>query len=352
MKTTRRRFLHNAFATTAAALSAPRLFAAEANSAGAARIKTGFLGLAHSHAREKVRVIREDSNFEFIGAAEPNAEVRQTFEKAGVQFFSARELLDRVELVVVESAVRDHFRDAMLALQAGKHVHVEKPPAASLTDFETLVSAARAKRRQLQVGYMWRYNPGFVKALEAARNGWLGSIYLVRATMNSQVSPDRRPEWAEFKGGAMFEQGSHLIDPVVRLLGKPKAVSPFLKRHADLSDNLADNTVAVFEFDRALAIVTNATHQPNAFAHRFFEILGTNGTALLKPLEPPALQIDLANAAGPYVAGMNSVTLPAYRRYVGEFAALASAIRGESELPVNFDQELLVQETLMGACQM
>ena len=150
----------------------------------------------------------------------------------------------------------------------------------------------------------------------------------------------------------MFELGCHLIDPIVRLLGRPKGMVPLLKKHGDFPDNLADNNVVAFEFKKALAIVTSATLQPNAGTHRLFEILGTNGTATLKPIEPPTFQIDLAKAAGPYTSGKQTVPMPDYRRYVGDFAELAAAVRGQRPLSVSLDEELLVQETVVRACEM
>ncbi len=45
-----------------------------------------------------------------------------------------------------------------------------------------------------------------------------------------------------------------------------------------------DNTVAVFEFPNALGVLTSATLQPRSGNQRSFEILGTNGTAILKPI--------------------------------------------------------------------
>ncbi len=197
---------------------------------------------------------------------------------------------------------------------------------------------------------MWRYNPGINAAVEAAKFGWLGQIFLVRATMNTSIDAEQRREWAQFRGGAMFEQGCHLIDPLVRLLGKPLQVEPFLKRAGD--DELADNCVAVLEFARALGIISSAPLQPNSGRQRFFEVLGTNGSARVQPLEPPALSVDLGKAAGPYAAGRQEVKLPTYRRYVDEFAALARAIRTRQSLPFPPEQELTIQETLMRACQM
>src|ERR1051326_4971669 len=49
---------------------------------------------------------------------------------------------------------------------------------------------------------------------------------------------NRRAEWAEFKGGSLFELGSHFIDATVRLLGKPKAVTPILRKHGRGADDL------------------------------------------------------------------------------------------------------------------
>lgn len=133
---------------------------------------------------------------------------------------------------------------------------------------------------------MWRYNPAASRAIEAAQKGWLGEIYLVHATMNTLLAADRRAEWGKFRGGQMFEQGSHLMDLMVRLMGRPSKVTPYLRKQGN--DALADNTVAVLEWPRALGIVAAATLQPSSSSYRRFEILGTGGTALVQPLEPPA----------------------------------------------------------------
>lgn len=314
------------------------------------RLKVGFLGAAHSHALEKFRVAKASSDWDVVGIAEESDKVADAFVKLGARRLSRAEVLRHAEVIVVESAVRDHARDAKEALSAGKHVHVEKPPAATMDEMRDIVRLAREKKRLLQVGYMWRYNPGFNAALEAARKGWLGEIFLVRATMNTLVANDRRAEWAEFKGGAMFEQGCHLIDPIVRLLGKPTNVTPHLQRRG--GDNLADNCIAVFEFPKAQAIVTNSVLHPNAGPHRFLEILGTNGVARVNPIEPPSLHIGLAKPAGPYTAGSQTVETGEYRRYVGELAALAIAIREGRELPVSLEEELAIQEAVLRASAM
>src|SRR5262249_43463457 len=180
--------------------------------------------------------------------------------------------------------------------------------------------------------------------------GWLGEIYLVHATMNTLLSADRRAEWGKFRGGQMFEQGSHLMDLMVRLMGRPSKVAPYLRKQGN--DALADNTVAVLEWPRALGIIGAATLQPNSSFYRRFEILGPGGTALVQPLEPPSLRIDLAKPAGPYKAGKQQISLPEYRRYVDDFVELARCIRENKPLSTTPSQELAIQDTLLRACEM
>jgi hypothetical protein len=64
------------------------------------------------------------------------------------------------------------------------------------------------------------------------------------------------------------------------------------------------------------------------------------------------LQLDLVKASGLYKAGKQTVELPAYRRFVDDFKELAAAARGEKALSVSPKDDLLVQETLMRACEM
>lgn len=342
-----RRDFVGACAATAVFAGALGIRSAEAPS----RIKTGFLGTAHSHFKEKYQLLKGAPDWELVGLCEEDASVRAR-GPADARWLSVEELFAQAEVVVVESSVSQHAADARRALRAGKHVHVEKPPADTLQGLRELLKLAAVKKRLLQVGYMWRYNPGINAVLEAAREGWLGDIYLVRATMNTLAGAEQRREWARFRGGAMFEQGCHLIHPLIRLLGKPLKVTSHLKHSAAANDALADNTVAVFEFARALAIITSAPLQPNAGPQRFLEVLGSNGTGRVQPLEPPSLTVDLAKAAGPYRAGRQEIKLPEFRRYVGEFAALAQALRQGAALPVTAAQELEIQEALLRACEM
>jgi predicted dehydrogenase len=139
---------------------------------------------------------------------------------------------------------------------------------------------------------------------------------------------------------------------MVRLMGRPLKVTSTLKRHGPFDDSLMDNTVAILEWEGALGVITSATLQPGAGPHRSLEIFGSNGTAVVRPIEAPALQIDLVKPAGPYQSKSQQVPLPAYRRYVDDFVELATAIRSRKPLSVSSNEELLVQETLLRASEM
>jgi predicted dehydrogenase len=321
---------------------------------GQRRIRIGVLGAAHPHASAKIQLLKNSPNFELVGVWEEDAKIRTTLEGTGVRLLTRDQILgdSSIPVVAVESGVKTHAEQARMALEAGKHVHIEKPPAYRRGDLEKLVEIARRKKLTMQMGYMWRYHPGINAALEAAHKGWLGDVYLIRGTINTIGNQSQREEWNMFPGGHMFELAGHLIDPLVRLGGKPLRVTPFLRSHGPYADKLVDNAVAVFEFPKALGVITGTALQPGAGAHRSFEIFGYNGTAVLRPIEPGALEIQLQKEAGPYKAGINKVALPPYQRYAADFDALSEALRTGKALPVSFDEELAVQEGLLRASGM
>jgi predicted dehydrogenase len=312
-------------------------------------IGVGFLGVSHSHALAKLAVVRANPDFRLVGICETNPKLRDTLRGDGIAVLERDQLLrhPEIQVIAVESAVRDHATDGLAVLEAGKHLHLEKAPADNVAAYEKIVATARRTGLTLQIGYMWRYNPGMTKAIEAAHRGWLGSVYLVRGSIGNQLAPEQRPEWAEFPGGTMFELGGHLVDATIRLMGRPRKITPFLHTDGGFSDNLRDNTLAVLEWDKATGMLQSANMEPNSGRYRVFEILGTNGRAVLNPIEPPSLTIDLDKAAGPYAKGTQKLTFPPYKRYVDDFNELAAVIWGETKLRTTLDQELIVQEVLL-----
>jgi predicted dehydrogenase len=314
----------------------------------------GFLGASHSHAEAKLDVALATPQLRVVGVYDRNPAVQALVRKRGVPLLEREELLRHpdVEAIAVESAVRDHGKDGIAVLEHDKHLHLEKAPADNLHDLQRILKLAADRHRVVQMGYMWRYNPAVVKAVQAGREGWLGSIYLVRGTIGNQLAPKRRPDWAEFPGGTMFELGGHIVDPLVRLMGRPRKVTAYLRTDGNFNDTLKDNTAALFEWEKAMGIVQSMTLQPDSGRYRTIEIFGTNGAAVVNPIEPPVLTIDLEKAAGPYASGVQKLAMPPYKRFVEDFVHLAACICGEQRMPVSAEEELSVQETLLRASGM
>jgi predicted dehydrogenase len=253
-------------------------------------------------------------------------------------------------MIAVESDVRVNLADARKAIDAGKHIHLDKPPGQSLSELRALLDDTDRKNLIVQMGYMFRYNTGFDLIRQAMREGWLGDVYYVHGNISSDIRPDGRKRLAFHPGGMMYELACHLIDVLVLLLGRPHKVTPFLRHDATHDDGLADNTLAVFEFDRTMAVIETAAMETSAFARRQFEVCGTNGSIVLQPLEPPAVRLCLREPRGGYVAGWQTVDVPTVPRYARDLEEFARCIRGEQEFPYSIEHDFTAQETLLRAC--
>lgn len=98
---------------------------------------------------------------------------------------SLDEVLDRVDAVLVATPPMSHAGIAMQALNAGKHVLVEKPLSTSVEDAEELVRAAATNNVQLMVGHTFEHNPAVRQLREVVRSGVLGKIlYLDSARLS------------------------------------------------------------------------------------------------------------------------------------------------------------------------
>jgi predicted dehydrogenase len=173
---------------------------------------------------------------------------------------------------------------------------------------------------------------------------------MVRGTMNSDRGQQERDIEAKYQGGGLFELGGHVIDRMVEVLGRPKTVKSWLRHDTSVKDKLADNNVAVLEFDNALGVVTQSAKMGGSGDHRSFEILGTDGSFVLNPeANPPRMRVFMKKAQGPYKAGWQDVSVPPQPRFIPDFAELARAIKTGQPLKQSYDHELLLQETLLRA---
>ena len=85
-------------------------------------------------------------------------------------------LASDIDAVVIAAPAEMHCNLALKAIQAGKHVYVEKPIALSVADGERMINAATNAGKILMVGHLLRYHPVFVKLESMVKNGDLGLI--------------------------------------------------------------------------------------------------------------------------------------------------------------------------------
>lgn len=319
-------------------------------------IRAAVWGTAHSHTSGKLKAMQDSPDFEVAGVCENYPEQRERAARspvfAGLRWMSESEMLGdkSIQLIVAQCNVWDALPMGHKVIDAGKHLHLEKPPGNDWQSFQSLIAKARKQKLLVQTGYVWRHHEGVNAALEAARNGWLGDILLVRAAMNADRDAPQRAVEARYKGGGLFELGGHVVDRLVELLGRPKEVRSWLRHHSSVNDTLNDNNLAVFEFERSLAVLSQTTNQAGAGDHRQFEIIGSDGTFIVWPeSNPPRMRVYLRKPQGRYKAGWQDLTLGPQPRFTGDFRELARALKSGSPLKLSYDHELLLHETLLRA---
>jgi len=105
---------------------------------------------------------------------------------------------------------------ACAAIQAGKHVLIEKPAGRCLADVLPVVAAATQHRRIAKVGFNHRFHPAIMQAHQLAMDGSLGPLLYLRGRYGHGGRVGYEQEWRcvpEISGGGeLIDQGSHLVD--------------------------------------------------------------------------------------------------------------------------------------------
>jgi predicted dehydrogenase len=320
-------------------------------------IKVAQLGTGHAHA-SKLSVFRSSRDYEVVGVAEPDTELRKKAESQelyrGLLWMSQDELLKvpGLQLVLVETRVRDLLRTAEACIAAGKHVHVDKPAGESLPHLRRILDAATKQKLLVQMGYMFRYNPAVVLLREFLKQGWLGNVFEVHAVMSKVVEPASRRQLAEYPGGIMFELGCHVLDLVVGILGKPDSVTPFIQHSSPIDDKLADNMLGVLSYPTATVTVKASAQEVDGGDRRHLVVCGTEGTFHIQPLDDPSAIVTLSKPRGEYKKGRQEIKFPKYVRYVDDAADIARVIRGEKQPDFSPQHDLAVQQALLEACKL
>lgn len=176
-------------------------------------------------AKAVMRALRQLPHFELVAAADLRKEARDTFERTfhGRTYDSVEDLCadSEVDIVWVSTPNHLHCEHTLIAVQAGKHVVVEKPMALNLDEAERMADAAERGGVQLMCGHTASLMPAYQAMRDVIRSGELGEVrainvlsyndWMLRARMDQELD-------VSLGGGIVYRQGPHQVD-TVRLLG-------------------------------------------------------------------------------------------------------------------------------------
>lgn len=136
------------------------------------------------------------------------------------------EAIDRSDVHIVIVATTNNALAAMTraAVEAGKHVIVEKPAARHVSELDDVIRAARRARARVRVGFNHRFHPAVRKARELVDAGAVGPLMFLRARYGHGGRLGYEKEWradpAIAGGGELIDQGVHVIDLARWFLGE------------------------------------------------------------------------------------------------------------------------------------
>ena len=155
----------------------------------------------------------------------------------------------RVHAVVIATPPDSHRELTLRALDAGKHVVVEKPPFLSVADFDDVRLARDAAQRRVMVAENYYYKPVAMALRAAIADGEIGAIRLVSVNaLKQQRVADWRAEAKRSGGGAMFEGGIHWVDFMANLGLPVESVHGFRAGRPAGPDDPDRTMVVVFRY--------------------------------------------------------------------------------------------------------
>jgi predicted dehydrogenase len=268
-------------------------------------------------------------------------------------FIDYRKLIESkdVDAVVIATPLHMHYEIALAALDAGKHVFVEKTMMYSVKQCDQIVQATKAHASLVfQVGHQHRFDPVIRKVVDMSRDGALGKVTHIRCTwhrngdwrrpvpkVNFDPSPWGYPDlehlinWRMYKrysGGLMCELGSHMIEICNLILGSPPAAVTGMGGIDYWKDGREtyDNVVVSYNYPAGQKVTFSST-TTNAHDGEHIVIMGTEGTIEMgwdkalyfREKEPP----ELVKSQGATVIGSTGETMKASQQTQKEGSQVA-----------------------------
>jgi len=198
---------------------------------GQAKIGLGVIGLGRALVLS-LPALASNPRFRLVAATDPRMEAVSRFaDEFGARAHANLAALigdPGVDAVYIASPHKFHADQAIAALDAGKHVLVEKPMAIELADCDTMAEAARRAGRVLMVGPSHGFDGPVLRAADLIASDRFGAPRMITALNYTDfLYRPRRPEELDTSagGGVVFSQAAHQIDIVRRLACGREALS-------------------------------------------------------------------------------------------------------------------------------
>ena len=279
-------------------------------------IGISFLDITHPHVWTRADILREMPGVALRSVWEPTDKdgVKTFSERYGVPVADSADavLKDRqVDAVIVESFTHQMAALTIKALQAGKAVLLEKPAANNPENMKRIVEASRKSKALLQIGYMMRQGSMVDFAREVLEKKLLGRVTAARFHV-SVPAPDAVTPWFNLKddiGGVLFEDGCHMLDIVLHLMGRPRRVSAFVPKFDDLARKhkhmYEDAAVLNLDWGTSVGTLSLVGWEANEWIETWeMDFYGSEGT-LQVGLLPAFSRLFLKRAKGGFRQGWN-----------------------------------------------
>lgn len=334
-----------------------------------ATIRYGFIG-AGAIGHVSARSVQGYERSTIVTAYDPHAgRLERLCAEHGIPHAaaSAQAVFDNpaVDAVYIGVPNKFHAPLAIEALQAGKHVIVDKPFAMNAAEARQVIAAAKEAKKVLAVGMNQRFTPEAQKIKALVEAGTLGPVYHAKAMWLRRSGIPRMGTWFGNKalagGGALLDIGVHLLDLAMYTLGSFDAVSVSGATYTKFGNRglgegtwgMSDPEGLPFDVDdfasalvklrggaTVVLDVSWAMHAAEA-NRRDLQLFGENAGA---SIFPPQLY-RYSDKPGEYITVVNPRTELKYP-HCDRFANFTNALLGEEELCSTLDQALAVQRLL------
>lgn len=181
-----------------------------------------------------------------------------------------------IDAVVIITPNKYHAPMTIAALNAGKHVFCEKPPAINAAEAKEMMECADRNGKVLMYGFMFRFSRKYNFVKELREKGMFGEIYFTKSgIIRRSGNPGGWFANREMSGGGpLIDLGSHIIDLSVYLMGDYDPVSVFA-RTFNKTENLND----IKEYGSYKAV--DISNYPNDIEEMSFVVINFNNGACL-----------------------------------------------------------------------